>query len=496
MSAVVEQLTGATDADGSFALSGLPLHTLFLGVSAQHLVPKLVRVAPQSLAGERPLTVQLAEGWIATVEIDGLESVVPKLRVRTMPATGSALANNEFAWRAHTQRSWPLEDALPLQIEGLALGERYYVQLEEALPGGKWRAGAAVLLVSESAPRGELSYQPRASVKISARSAQDGTPVEGFDALVERSGFEWDRLTPAPVTSPLPAGTSSYPVKPGEPFRLCIQAAGLASTTLDRVVCAAGELLVIPTVQLQPAGVVSVQVRDAQTGQVLERATLRVREDWTQEPAVWRRNVRTDASGAAQITLGLRHDAELHVSYKGYQSRTLAKLSSASRLTIELQPACSATVHVVDDRGSPVEGIVVSCKPAEDDGVIQLTRESDLERRMTFIGLPAGEHHFAVVDSELIGKRMMMGGSIAAVSISKVHAGQDPVVADVQVGAPAAVQLVVPARVSLAGRVLDGATPQPGVGLHWIDRAVGLDVVLAFTMLGEARFLTDAEGRF
>ncbi len=499
MSPVTEQLAATTTEDGIFELLGLPSHSLYLGVSVQHLVPELVRIPRQSATDDEPLTVELAQGWTANVDIDGLGPRAPRLRIRAMPATGSALANDEFAWRAHTQRRWPVENTQPLRIEGLALGERYYVQLEKALPDGTWRAGDDVPLVSEDAPRVKLSYQPRASLTVTVRSALDGRPVEGFVALVERWGIEWDPLTPAQQAAPSVAGTNHYSVQPGKSMRLRVQADGFASATLDPIVCEAGELMVMPTVRLKPTGVVSVKVRDAQTGQSLEGATLRVREDWTQDPAVWRKRVHTDASGAAQVTIGSRNDAELHVSCKGYEPRVLEKSALADTVTIGLEPACGATVHVLDDSGSPVEGVIVSCKRTSDSDGKELTGMSDLEGRLTFTGLQAGEHIFAVVDTELIGKRIMMGGAVATVSmisVSRRNEETEPVVADVQVGAQAMIEVVVPGRVSLEGRVLDGATPQPGVGLHWINRTVGLDEILSLTMLGDARFTTDLKGRF
>ena len=469
---------GSTGPDGALSHASLPLRTCRLGVLARGFAPHMIEFPSGHSSGH--LTAVLSTGWNVMVLVQDTELARGNLRLSARPATGSPLADDEFSWVLHAERHWPLGSQAEALIEGLAQGEPYYLQLEELETDGKWRSCAESLRIDAPSSEAKIAYQPTAQFTIAPRDAVSGATVTAFRLL---------SAPPSVPLDPLPDGVT-YELAPGVHAGFRIEAAGYASEPVPTFTLAPGEKRSMNPLLLQPTRMVDVAVHDARTGAPLNGVTLRALE--TEDPPRWRQSAHTDAHGRARVLA----TSALVVKHPGYCGERMSLIDSADTLRIDLHPGATVEIHVLDEHGTPVPNLRVECRAPSPGAEPDESQTSDFEGRVLFHGLQPGEYEFAVVEAERFSQRIMKGGSIAQVTITEDKEESNGLRLMINEGQEHQADLLVPARIELSGIVTEAGVPVSGVGVHVLERDVGLHSIIGLITLGDPQLSTDSHGRF
>lgn len=495
MEAVESRVLARSATDGRFQLEGLPAGPCRVGVDAERFMPSLFEVPSGGLDVSEPLIFQLARGSSRSVHIEGRHQAKGLLRVTASPATGSPLANDEFAWTLHTRRSWSVGAEDVVRLEGLASKERHYIQLQEAQLGGKWRNCADVVLSPDSEERVTLRYKSRATLRFEVVDAESRAPVESFRVSTAFGTDDWEPFGVEPFPRSID-GRFERELEPGPPRRVRIEADDYATAFFLLPQIAPGESYTASAVAMDPEAWEPILVRDAQTLSPVAHAELGLRVEPENEAPHTRPISRTDNQGRAKLLPWKLEEALLTVAHPDYCPLTLDLATAPRPLEIDLQLGSTALVLVSDTAGDPVPGLEIACESSDPEGGILASMTSDVEGRILFHGLPGGEHGFTVVSQELLGQRIMMGGAVAQVTLSENLVGEERYTANLVPGTTTPVEITVPARVPLTGRVFEGGAPKAGVGIYVIERPIGLDMVHQYMSLGDPQVTADAGGSF
>ncbi|MEZ6017879.1 MAG: sigma-70 family RNA polymerase sigma factor [Planctomycetota bacterium] len=494
--AVTLRAVARTGADGRFVTDALPHRGCSLGVLAQGYVPRLVALPAPDGSAPAPLTIALSRGASAEVRVlDGARA--PRaLRITAAPGAGATLADDEAAFTLYTERHWELHDAAQVTLRGLAPDVSHYLQLEEQRPDGAWRSCAALVTLEPGASTAEVTYRPRPGVTLRCRDRETGALVASFEVRSSSDEPRWTLLTASSAGAiggrASEAGALHFEVEPQADVHLAVEAEGYAVARLGPFDWSGGGERELPVVELAPVGAWTLSVSDAATAAPLADARLRITGAGSALPRI----SHSDGSGRARVTKCDPEGATLTVERTGYVPLELPLASAIEQAALYLVPCATVMVEVRDGAGAAVAGVRVDHQGPDHTERPQPAVESDFEGRALFNDLPAGEHRFVAAEREVWAKRFMRGGAVAMVSMVEDTPPQHTVGATLAPGETRVLELIVPTRRVLAGRVEELGTAVAGAGLFVFERHVELSEILSFMDLGDPRSATDGSGRF
>ncbi len=410
-----------------------------------------------------------------------------------------------------------------VEIPGLASGAAYYLQLLERTGDGTWRPCSAIATAVESRPETAVAYRPRARVRVHARDALTAEPIAALDVFAKNEDGIWIPAPPSAAPATVPGRGASFEVEAGTAVELGVAADGYAWTELEPLELRAGEQRELAPIELTRARSWTVTVRSARDRSPIEGARVRVHGAATAtaagagagaddvetgpgelaggRPAPGLPAHRTDPAGVARVSYGGEDPApRLLVAHPDYAEHART-LDGEGALHVELQPLATAMVRVVDEDGLAVVGASVACA-AVDVPVRTRTRAQSRRTETTGMGgwalfeaLGAGERTFSVQRGQLMGRRMMMGGSLAQVSLQQQSEGPR-VTEDLAPGGSHSLELVVAGRGTVRGRVFEAGAVLAGAGVHALEGRFGLSEVMAYTDLSVPDVRTDTAGEF
>ncbi|GJM23032.1 MAG: hypothetical protein DHS20C15_29470 [Planctomycetota bacterium] len=343
-----------------------------------------------------------------------------EMRSRTVPMNGGLMfpALSDANGELRIPNLWPTTHELWLELEA-----------------GRWEAIDEFALTPGVVDLGELLVDPHAGPSISGlvRDA-NGAPLEGASVYAQGYHSYNPRLPDPPGADPAAAylrraeergvltdAEGRYVLRQLESnwvqHEVAISASGHEPALLRDVPFDSEA----PAVKLAPQGVLDVQVRAATDGRVLPDAVLQA----FRPTGLWRKRtgntsiplaveLRVEAARVLQAgALGTR----LYVAAHGFAAKSIEAPGVAPGETraviVELEPAATLTVRVLDDRGEPVPGVSVSLDPPLAWGTgaqygdlgSELQAMTDEHGRSTHTGLAAGAWTLNASSPEHFGVR-------------------------------------------------------------------------------------------
>jgi|GEM_PF-4945117 len=323
----------------------------------------------------------------------------------------------------------------------------------------------------------ELVYEPGAALRFQVVDATNDEPVEIYEARFGQPGNVRQLTTPDGSVrvehregraefSDLYESDSAFWNDGG--WRLEIDAPGFEPYTKEEIKIVDGVDIDLGAIELMPTGRLSIVVRDAEDGDPINSAIVRLTklsERDGEEQASWRglemlsapvKKAKTSADGRATLDGFGSLPAELTVSKSRYADFVQRVVMGEDDLELEVLLSTGAEVTCLtrDVNGNELGDVEIERRGPNDDEVVE-SRGASNSGKARFRGLMAGEHQFR---------------------IAARRDGEDNPWSKVTLGPGTRTELVVlgPPRGRILGRVTEAGRPLAGAEVS-VRRADGND---------------------
>lgn len=382
------------------------------------------------------------------------------------------------AARKRVRRAF-LEAEGEFHLDGLIRGGRYRLQLARRGAEGHWRRQPGPSRVERAGASGvELELPARAKLRCTVLNARDDTPIErmlvffGHGAQLDDDGQPLTDFPGGLVELDLAASRPN-----AAPVPLRILAPDCVPYEHKGIVLHAKQELDLGILRLEPAAVLAVQVVRAEDERPLENALVvlspkaneamvQMLERSDERSLRTRRDLRwarTDSEGRASLAGFGEPSTNLIVLASGRRSHgpVVVPVGGDSPHVVRMTRGGSVLVRIRDPRARPVAGVGIEHKKPgearfdeEGDNSFGWGRDprsrTNAEGDLRFVGLQPGLHAFRVNETQQSG---------AFFFTEDTSNDQGPPWQEVPVveGEERVLELQVPARGSLEGRVLQGS---------------------------------------